>query len=133
MWLELGWRVLPAAVSAVCCGCSSDTTTTHSPSGETTLRIDDPRPCATAHSFAEMSRHQLWNRVALPLVEAANISILRVWAGTALAGDAHINYGDCTHYCLPGPPNEWARLLAAMLRHQPLRPLASGSGARRRR
>ena len=95
----------------------------------------DLRPCTTSHSYEQMHRHQRWNRAALPIVEAASVSILRVWASTALAGDAHVAYGDCTHFCLPGIPNEWARLFAAMLLSHgpslpPIQPLVS-TGRRR--
>ena len=54
-----------------------------------------------------------------PLLSDADVPILRVWASTALAGDAHVNFGDCTHYCQPGVPNDWARLFAAMLLRLP--------------
>ena len=92
-------------------------------------KTNDPRPCTTTHSYVDMERHQRWNKVALPIVEQANIPILRVWASTALVGDAHVSYGDCTHFCIPGAPNEWAKLFGAMLRRLDLPPPAQSAAA----
>ena len=48
---------------------------------------------------------------------------LPVWSSTALAWDAHIDAGDCTHYCQPGIPGIWAGLLIQAVARQS-RPLS---------
>ena len=90
-------------------------------------KTSDPRPCTTTHSYDDMERHQRWNRVTLPIMTRARVPTLRVWASTALMGDTHVNYGDCTHFCIPGPPNAWATLFAAMIRQLALPPLVAGN------
>ena len=54
---------------------------------------------------------------------AAGVTILPVWSSTALAWDAHIDAGDCTHYCQPGIPGIWASLLIQAVARQS-RPLS---------
>ena len=46
-----------------------------------------------------------------------------MWLSSAIAGDAHIGSGDCTHWCLPGVPNLWSTLLADVLHS-----IATGDG-----
>ena len=35
-----------------------------------------------------------------------------------LRGDGHVTYGDCLHYCTPGPPDHWNHLLYHILRRR---------------
>ena len=60
---------------------------------------------------------------ANPRLAAAGVTILPVWSSTALAWDAHIDAGDCTHYCQPGIPGIWAGLLIQAVARQS-RPLS---------
>ena len=75
------------------------------------------------HSAQEMEAHAHWNRAANPRLAAAGVTILPVWSSTALAWDAHIDAGDCTHYCQPGIPGIWASLLIQAVARQS-RPLS---------
>ena len=75
------------------------------------------------HTSQEMEAHAHWNRAANPRLAAAGVTILPVWSSTALAWDAHIDAGDCTHYCQPGIPGIWAGLLIQAVARQS-RPLS---------
>ena len=86
--------------------------------------------CSSDHTLASMWEHQRWNRVTVPAMESAGVPILRSWRPTSLAWDAHVGYGDCTHFCLPGVPDDWSLQLYDLLRQAPLAPvlsLSSGS------
>jgi hypothetical protein len=71
-------------------------------------------PCVP-HAAAEMARHAVWNRAAAPLLASAGVPVVPVWQSTSAAWDGHVGRGDCTHYAMPGVPDEWARLLAETL------------------
>ena len=78
---------------------------------------NEPRasvPCVR-HAAAEMARHAIWNRAAAPLLASAGVPVVPVWRSTSAAWDGHVGRGDCTHYVMPGVPDEWARLLAETL------------------
>mgnify|MGYP006155219693 CR=1 FL=1 len=79
------------------------------------LRTAEASPC-TNHSLIEMRRYQLWNRYATPRLTSAGVMVMRTWDSSAVqTWDAHVAYGDCTHWCQPGVPNSWARMFAAIL------------------
>jgi len=67
------------------------------------------------HSASEMEAHAHWNRAANGVLHAAGVPILRVWHSTATAWDAHVDFGDCTHFCQPGVPDRWAKALMVSL------------------
>ena len=87
------------------------------------------QPCSANHTLEEMVRYQRWNQHTNPIIAAANITIIRVWRMTAMEWDAHVTFGDCTHWCLPGLPDSWGHILAQVLGvakrfqrlHEPLR------------
>ncbi|GJP34050.1 hypothetical protein CLOM_g18522 [Closterium sp. NIES-68] len=57
------------------------------------------------------------NAVAKQLVEGVGGVFLDVDPMTVLRPDGHLDPPrDCLHYCLPGPPDEWIRLLYHMLK-----------------
>jgi len=58
------------------------------------------------------------NGVARRLVEAAGHAYLDTYTQTALRpGGHHPSRHDCVHWCLPGPPDEWTRLLLLLWLH----------------
>jgi hypothetical protein len=69
--------------------------------------IDDMRAAFTP--YANMTR--MLSR------EFPEMRRLPVWSLTAPRFDAH-NPHECTHWCLPGVPDEWVRLLYALLKAQ---------------
>ena len=78
-------------------------------------QLNETKVC-TAHSAEEMAAHQRWNPVANAILEAHGVPILRVWESSQMAHDAHVGFGDCTHFCSPqGVPDHWAALLVNML------------------
>ena len=58
------------------------------------------------------------NKLALELLRADRgmpaIQVLDAFELSRLRGDRH-QPGDCLHYCLPGPPDDWNRMLLYML------------------
>ena len=79
--------------------------------------------CFSNHSKMEMQHHQKWNAYAEPLLTAARMPVVRVWESTAMAWDAHVGYGDCTHWCQPGLIDHWSRLFVSMLLRHTWEPL----------
>ena len=72
--------------------------------------------CDETHNLTEMWTYHRWNKVTLPIVErATGVRTLRVWQSATYAGDAHLTYGDCTHWCMPGVPEHWTEQLLNML------------------
>lgn len=58
------------------------------------------------------------NAVAQRLVEAAGHAFFDTYTQTALRpGGHHPSRHDCVHWCLPGPPDEWTRLLLLLWLH----------------
>ena len=43
----------------------------------------------------------------MPIVRKAGVPVMEVWRSTALEWDAHVGYGDCTHWCIPGVIERW--------------------------
>ena len=67
--------------------------------------------------LAQMRAHAYWNPAVAPLLEARNVRVLRTWEASARAWHAHVDHGDCTHFCQEAAPlKNWAvdllRLLA---------------------
>ena len=52
------------------------------------------------------------------LANTPDLHRLPIWPLTTPRFDAH-NPRECTHFCLPGVPDEWNRLLYALLKAQP--------------
>jgi hypothetical protein len=84
--------------------------------------------CYESHSAATMRDGNGWNMHANALLAAAGVPILRAWLPSSMASGAHIGYGDCTHFCLPGVPDVWAMLLADALHSMADRDLPAPSG-----
>ena len=60
-------------------------------------------------NHAELKRHAHWNPVATALMTEYGVSVLRTWDESARAWYAHVDHGDCTHFCQPSPQlNGWA-------------------------
>ena len=58
------------------------------------------------------------NELARSLVEAEGHAYLDTYQQTALRpGGHHRSRHDCVHWCLPGPPDEWTRLLLMLWLH----------------
>ena len=56
--------------------------------------------------------------VARGIVERAGHAYLDTYTQTAMRpGGHHPSRHDCVHWCLPGPPDEWTRLLLLLLLH----------------
>ena len=70
--------------------------------------------CVT-HPSAEMERHNQWNVGSETPLRAAGVTLVRVWASTRDTFAAHVGRGDCTHFCQPGVPGQWAGMLADAL------------------
>jgi hypothetical protein len=79
------------------------------------MKTATKQPCSANHTLQEMNEYQRWNQHTNPIVAAANITVVRVWLMTAMLWDAHVAFGDCTHWCLPGLPDSWGRILATLL------------------
>ena len=64
-------------------------------------------------NHAELERHAHWNPVSTPLMTMQSVRVLHTWDESARAWYAHVDHGDCTHFCQPSPLlNGWAiRLL----------------------
>ena len=76
--------------------------------------------CSSDHTLTSMQEHHRWNYVTVPAMEAAGVPVLRSWRPSSLAWDAHVGYGDCTHFCLPGVPDDWSLQLYALVKHAKL-------------
>jgi hypothetical protein len=74
------------------------------------MRTCVPRPAP------EMVSWNAWNMAAHELLLAANITILPVWETTSDASDAHVDAGDCTHFCSPGIGDDWSDMLLNALK-----------------
>ena len=72
--------------------------------------------CASNHTLSEMRQYHTWNNVTNPILARAGVPILAVWQSTALAWDAHVGFGDCTHWCGPGVMDHWAPRLLELIR-----------------
>ena len=72
-------------------------------------------PCSSNHTLTEMEKHQVWNKASLSKLAGLGVPVLDVWYSTALAWDAHVSGGDCTHWCLPGLPDAWGPELVDIL------------------
>lgn len=78
--------------------------------------LDQSKSCSP-HDADEMRSQQRMNPVANAIVEAQSVPILRVWESTRDAHDAHVGFGDCTHFCAPkGVGEHWGTLLFHILR-----------------
>ena len=68
---------------------------------------------ARQQPLAQLRAHAYWNPAIAPLLEARDVRVLRTWEASARAWYAHVDHGDCTHFCQPSPLlNGWAiRLL----------------------
>ena len=59
--------------------------------------------------YSELKAHAHWNPVATPLMAEYGVRVLRTWDESARAWYAHVDHGDCTHFCQPSPQlNGWA-------------------------
>ena len=77
--------------------------------------FDESKTCSH-HDADEMHTLQRMNPVANAIVEAHSVPVLRVWESTRDAHDAHVGFGDCTHFCSPnGVGEHWGTLLFNML------------------
>lgn len=91
--------------------------------------LDDPLPApfqydhAAAHDATMRAHH--WadfgrqNGLAAELAARHNLTFLDVHYATSLRPGGHMPSrkaaaGDCAHYCLPGPIDEWVKLLLAL-------------------
>ena len=70
--------------------------------------------CVT-HTSEEMERHNKWNAGSEAPLRAAGVTLVSVWASTRDTFAAHVGRGDCTHFCQPGLPAQWAGMLADAL------------------
>lgn len=68
-----------------------------------------------SHSIESLRAHSHWNKAAEPLLQTRGVPILRTWNSSALAWYAHIDHGDCTHFCQPGLVSHWADELMSLL------------------
>ena len=78
-----------------------------------TASADDP--LVRGYHWAEFARQ---NRLASDLAGANNLTYLDVHTATSYRPGGHMPTrksasGDCAHYCIPGPIDEWVRLLLA--------------------
>ena len=59
--------------------------------------------------YADLETHAHWNPVSTPLMLKHGVKVLRTWDASARAWYAHVDHGDCTHFCQPSPLlNRWA-------------------------
>lgn len=59
-----------------------------------------------------MRRHAHWNPAVAPLMKHHSVPVLQTWEGSARAWYAHVDHGDCTHFCQPSALLErWAQTL----------------------
>ena len=88
--------------------------------------LDDPLPVPFPYAADdEATRSYYWqdfarqNAVARTVADAHSVTFLQVHQQTAKRPGGHMPArrgakGDCAHYCLPGPIDEWVRLLLAL-------------------
>ena len=64
-----------------------------------------------------MEYENTWNRGAKPVLDEARVTVLPSWRLARDAWNAHVDFGDCTHFCQASglPPDLWARALAERL------------------
>lgn len=70
-----------------------------------------------------------YEEVTRMLADFPDVHRLPIWDLTAPRFDAH-NPHECTHFCLPGVPDEWNRLLYALLKAQSPSPNAAPEPSR---
>ena len=90
----------------------------HFPTMEDYNRWRPNATCASSHTIAEMEEHNAWNRAGQPLIRAAGVPILDVWRSTSLAWNAHVGFGDCTHWCVPGVMDHWTDPLHSLVQQR---------------
>ena len=91
--------------------------------------LDDPLPRPFPYSFAaahddvvkgfNWANFEQQNEKVAKVAAAFNITYLDVHYATSLRPGGHMPSrktaaGDCAHYCIPGPIDEWSRLLLAL-------------------
>jgi hypothetical protein len=80
--------------------------------------IEDLEQRCEAIPTAEMRAHAHWNPAVAPLLQERGVrSVLRTWEQSARAWYAHVDHGDCTHFCQGAAPLEdWAATLLRLVR-----------------
>jgi len=98
------------------------------PSGPHYIYNHDRREACPRKELGEMQAHHVWNNLSLPAVECSEVRVLRTWHASAGSWDAHLEWGDCTHWCLPGVPDLWNELLINLLFSSPTHSARSEAG-----
>jgi len=83
-----------------------------------------PPSSSSSSSYAAVPAWLIGHRQTIEraVLRAAGVPLLRVHDLTLAlpcAGLGTIGYPDCTHYCLPGVPDEWTQLLYAFVTNTP--------------
>ncbi len=73
----------------------------------------------THHPASEMPWLQVWNPAQRAILRQNQVTVLRAWEPSIAAANAHIGFGDCTHFGSAGGPlgnqvGQLASLLGSM-------------------
>ena len=93
-----------------------------SPYPDPTPRLPSPFPYVASDERLARYHWAEWagqNTIARQVTRAHNLTYLDVHHATSMRPGGHMparksSAGDCGHYCLPGPIDEWVRLLLAL-------------------
>ena len=79
---------------------------------ELSARRDDSHPLRQNGTAYQWDQFESFNNVTRRIAAAHGVPYLDVYRATALRpGGRRPAFHDCLHYCLPGPPDDWVRML----------------------
>ena len=94
----------------------------HAPGGHWThglmigLNVERLEKRCAKLKYTDLETHAHWNPVSTRLMAMRGVKVLRTWDESARAWYAHVDHGDCTHFCQPSPLlNGWATRLLRLV------------------
>ena len=89
----------------------------HNATGPVTTPITVTTPLSTKKATLGFGWHLFLpqNELSRELFLAAGARYLDVYWSSSLRPDGHGKVGDCAHYCLPGPVDDWNQMLLYLL------------------
>lgn len=63
--------------------------------------------CPPAYGW---NRFHYQNEISTPMFVDKGFKLMDVFTSGVLRSDSHKGFGDCLHYCIPGPVDHWVRM-----------------------